>query len=199
MPKFTESQSEAGAKTGDRAIENSRDRAALQIARVFRRFGYEAASMSILSAETKLGRSSLYHYFPGGKEEMAAAVLDLAERFLRDDLMAILREPGDPRRQVEKFIRRLNEYYEGGTVGCLFATLALHDCPPAIGARVATLTRDWITSFATYLRTRGEPEPRARAEKIVRLIQGGLVVALATQDPKPFTHALHDLRPLLGR
>ena len=49
-----------------------------RLMKVFRREGYEGASLSRLSEATGLGRSSLYHHFPRGKEDMAAAVLDLA-------------------------------------------------------------------------------------------------------------------------
>src|ERR1700687_839186 len=179
-------------------MERARNRIVPLIARAFRRCGYEAASMSVLSAETKLGRSSLYHYFPGGKEDMAMAVLDLAERFVRDDLMAKLVAPGTPRNQVEKFIGKLKEYYEGGTVGCLYGVLSLHDCPVHVGDRVAALTQDWIAALAEYLKSRGDRSARANAERIVRHLQGGLVVSLATRDPRQFEAALNDLRPILS-
>src|SRR5687767_7960924 len=41
---------------------------------VFRRHGYDGASLSVIAAATGLQRSSLYHRFPGGKEQMAAEV-----------------------------------------------------------------------------------------------------------------------------
>lgn len=177
---------------------SGRDRLIPTLARAFRRHGYEAASLRILSAETDLNRSSLYHFFPGGKEEMAMAVLDFAERFVREDLMAPLAAPspsGDP---VEKFLGKLSDYYEGGSLGCLYSTLTLHDCPAAVAARVAALTEDWISAIAGYLRDRGVEDAHDRAEKVMRLLQGGLVVALATQDPRRFETALRDLRPLLA-
>ncbi|MFD2271320.1 TetR/AcrR family transcriptional regulator [Undibacterium arcticum] len=43
---------------------------------VFRSEGYEGASLAKLSEATGLGRSSLYHHFPMGKEDMANAALD---------------------------------------------------------------------------------------------------------------------------
>ena len=45
------------------------------LAEVFREHGYEGASLSLISKATGLGKGSLYHFFPGGKEEMAVAVL----------------------------------------------------------------------------------------------------------------------------
>ncbi len=167
------------------------------IAEVFRRYGYEAATMSILAQETGLGRSSLYHYFPGGKEEMALAVLDLAEVFLREDLMARLGGDGDPSLRVEHFLGRLKEYYCGGAVGCVFASLTLHDCPPPVATRVSALMHFWIKELAGRLTKLGVKSPTTVAASVIRNVQGGLVVALATQDGGHFDAALQDLRPLL--
>lgn len=180
-----------------RHLENGRDRAIFPIAEVFRRYGYEAATMSILARETRLGRSSLYHYFPGGKEEMALAVLDLAEVFLRDDLTSRLGGAGAPERLVDDFIGRLKEYYCGGAVGCVFASLTLHDCPPVVAARVSALMRFWIGELAARLAKLGVKSSSTAAAAIIRHVQGGLVLALATQDCGQFDAALQDLRPLL--
>ena len=42
---------------------------------VFRAHGYEGASLTLITEATGLGKGSLYHLFPGGKEQMAAEVL----------------------------------------------------------------------------------------------------------------------------
>ena len=47
-----------------------------RLTRVFRREGYDGASLARLSEATGLGRSSLYHHFPRGKEDMADAVFE---------------------------------------------------------------------------------------------------------------------------
>ena len=179
---------------------SAREKIIPAIARVFRRFGYEAASLSLLSRETGLVRSSLYHFFPGGKEQMAAAVLDLAERHVREVFMQALVTADAPGRQVDKFIAKLTEYYEGGAIGCLLSSLTLHDCPPAIAARVADLTEQWIAAIAAYLAARGDAAAKAqtKAERAIRLIEGGLVLALATREPRRFEASLQDLRELLA-
>ena len=177
---------------------SGRDRLIPTLARVFRRYGYEAASLSVLSSETGLNRSSLYHFFPGGKEVMAMAVLNYAEQFVREDLMATLTAPSPQKAQLERFIGKLHDYYEGGGLGCLYSTLTLHDCPEAVGARVAALTEQWIAAIASHLASQRVKDARPRAEKFMRLLQGGLVVALATQDPARFEAALDDLKPVLS-
>jgi len=62
----------------------SRDEVVERLVGVFQRCGYDGASLSELSAATGLGRSSLYHHFPGGKEEMARAVIARVGAWMRD-------------------------------------------------------------------------------------------------------------------
>lgn len=50
-----------------------------QLVDLFFRHGYNGTTLSLISTGTGLGRASLYHHFPGGKEEMARAVLEQAE------------------------------------------------------------------------------------------------------------------------
>jgi TetR/AcrR family transcriptional repressor of lmrAB and yxaGH operons len=178
---------------------SAREKIIPAIARVFRRFGYEASSLSLLSRETGLVRSSLYHFFPGGKEQMAEVVLDLAGRQVREDFLQALTAADAPERQVDKFIVKLAEYYDGGEIGCLLSSLTLYDCPPAIAARVADLTEQWIADIAAYLVGRGDAPEQAqrKAEQAIRIIEGGLVLALATRQPKRFETSLQDLRLLL--
>ena len=52
-----------------------------RIAMVFRQHGYEGASLSLIADATGLGRSSIYHHFPGGKDEMVEAVFDNLDEF----------------------------------------------------------------------------------------------------------------------
>jgi TetR/AcrR family transcriptional repressor of lmrAB and yxaGH operons len=61
------------------------------LAEVFREHGYEGASLALLGDATGLGKGSLYHFFPNGKEEMAAAVLDAIDGWFRDNIFSLLR------------------------------------------------------------------------------------------------------------
>ena len=44
------------------------------LAEAFREHGFEGASLAQLCEATGLGKGSLYHFFPGGKDEMAEVV-----------------------------------------------------------------------------------------------------------------------------
>ena len=49
----------------------SKEEVLARLMATFRSDGYDGASLAELSQRTGLGKSSLYHYFPGGKAEMA--------------------------------------------------------------------------------------------------------------------------------
>ena len=89
----------------------------------FRTGGYNGASLSDLSEATGLGKSSLYHYFPGGKAEMATEVLAHLGASLERDLLAPLRGPGTPSTKLDALLRTLSTFYDKGRVPCLLERL----------------------------------------------------------------------------
>lgn len=62
---------------------------------VFRDRGYEGSSLADLSQATGLGKSSLYHHFPRGKEQMAEAVLEQGKAFIQTAVADVARS-GEP-------------------------------------------------------------------------------------------------------
>lgn len=154
--------------------------------------------MSLLSEHTGLRRSSLYHHFPGGKEAMALSVLDYVERLLGDELLAGLDPSALKSGQVENFIQALDDYYEKGQLGCLLGALSLRDCPELVAGRVAAVMQIWLEHMTRYLRALGHEDAQLRSERIVRTIQGGLVMSLSTRNPAHFHSALKDIEHVFG-
>ena len=54
------------------------------LANVFRTYGFDGASLAVITEHTGLGKGSLYNFFPRGKEEMAEVVLDEVDGDLYD-------------------------------------------------------------------------------------------------------------------
>ena len=74
------------------------------VAEVFRTHGYEGATLSVITEATGLGKGSLYHFFPGGKEELAAAVLEEIESWFRVNVFAPLASNRDPEQAVKAML-----------------------------------------------------------------------------------------------
>lgn len=71
-----------------------------QLLKVFQQYGYEGATLARLSKATGLGKASLYHYFPKGKEEMALSVLDYINNWFAANIFAPLQESGEPQERI---------------------------------------------------------------------------------------------------
>ena len=163
----------------------------------FRARGYDGATLSVLAEATGLSRASLYHRFPGGKEEMANAALADVEDQMHATMLAPLRQPGTPADRLQGMIRALDAYYDGGRTGCLLAVLSLDRSGHGLEARLAAGFKDWIAALASLAAEAGVCDPEGRAEDAVAAVQGGLVLAAGLGDPAPFRRALHKLPTLL--
>jgi len=168
-----------------------------RLAAVFRARGFAGASLAELSSATGLKRASLYHRFPGGKEQMAHEVLTAAADWLEREVIAPLAGESPPGVRVAALQDALARFYDGGRQACLLNMLSsarVEDGPFAaeIGAMFARL----IDAFAALAEEAGHPpaEARVRAERAVMLLQGGLVLARGTGCVAPFRRALEALR-----
>lgn len=161
---------------------------------VFRDHGFEAASLSVIGARTGLGKGSLYHFFPGGKEEMAKAVLDEIDGWFESEVFRPLREGQDAAAAVEAMLVAVDAYFRSGRRICLVGALALADSRERFSAQIAGYFSAWQDALAGALVRGGHADPEALAEEILALIQGGLVLARARDEAGVFTRLLARLR-----
>lgn len=170
-----------------------------RLTRVFQAYGYEGASLSRLTTAGGLKRASLYHRFPGGKEEIASAVLDRADKRFAQYVLAPLAEAGDPARRVRNMAARVAEYYEGGRRSCLLDTLSLGEQHSGFRRHIRESMSAWVEALEKLAREAGLPvrEAARRAEEAVVRIQGALILSRATGDTRPFQRVLAELPDLL--
>lgn len=150
-----------------------------RLATVFRRHGYDGATLSLMSEATGLGKASLYHHFPGGKEDMARAVLEAGEASLRAQVIAPLRGEGGPRERLAAMAHALDRRYAGGREPCLFAALSLGSARDTFQDELRRCFRAWSGAIADTLAAAGLPRAEATgrgADAVVR-IEGALVLA----------------------
>jgi TetR/AcrR family transcriptional regulator, lmrAB and yxaGH operons repressor len=162
---------------------------------VFRERGYEGASLSELSRATGLVKASLYHYFPGGKAEMAEAVLARANQWLGETALSPLSGPGSPRDRLEAMVDALRSFYAGGSEACLLGLLSQGEARDRFQAHVRTAMRQWADAVSSVLKEAGlsADVAQARGEDAVIRIQGALVVARGLDDLTPFARTLDNL------
>lgn len=162
---------------------------------VFRDHGFEGASLALITARTGLGKGSLYNLFPGGKEEMAAAVLDEIEAWFETAMYRPLREDPDPLAAIAAMFSATDTYFRSGRRVCLVGVFALGEVRDRFAARIDGYFAAWRDALASALERAGRDpaDARDRAEEVVSGIQGGLVTARALNDPEVFGRSLRRL------
>jgi TetR/AcrR family transcriptional regulator, lmrAB and yxaGH operons repressor len=173
-----------------------------RLASVFRDLGYEGASLSALSEGAGLQKASLYHRFPGGKQQMAEEVLSAALGWFSENVLAPLKGKGSAETRVATVARQLDAFYAGGRKACLLNMLSAprgKDGP--FSAAIRTAFEALIDAFARLARDAGATPKIARrkAERAVMLMQGSLVLSRGLGSPAPFQSFLSALpEDLLG-
>lgn len=175
----------------------TRDDAVARIAEVFRQQGFDGASLSAITVASGLGKGSLYNYFPGGKDEMAEAVLVHVDAWFEREVYAPLREATVPRAAVAAMFAAVDGYFRSGQRICLVGAFALDATRDRFASAVQDYFARWIAALAACLKRGGARQSRALAESAVAGIQGALVLSRALDEPAAFTRQLRDLQERL--
>lgn len=163
--------------------------------RLFRQYGYDGATLSKISEATGLGKASLYHHFPGGKDEMVEAVLDYLEHWMEQNILQLLKSQDDPKSRLQLMCDRLSEVYDGGKQPCLFAILLLGSARDVFHDRVQSIYQQWIEAITALLIESGMDQTLAqeRGEDAVIAIQGALILSQGLNTPVPFQRIVREL------
>ncbi|HEV7321876.1 MAG TPA: TetR/AcrR family transcriptional regulator [Ensifer sp.] len=166
------------------------------LAEIFREHGYDGASLSLITEKTGLGKGSLYHFFPGGKEEMAEAVLADIDAWFRTHVFDILRNAEDPDDALETMFSGVDSYFRQGRRLCLMGVIATSGAHDRFAREINGYFTDWRTDLAATLVRAGAPETEATAlaEEVVGGIQGALILARSLGDPGAFGRVISRLK-----
>jgi TetR/AcrR family transcriptional repressor of lmrAB and yxaGH operons len=171
-----------------------------KVAEVFRSCGYEGATIRLLSEATGLERASLYHRFPGGKEEMAAAIIKRMCAWFEEHVFEPLEADAPLDQKLRRVADNLRDFYRRGTLWCVLDAMTLGGGSEAVRDRVRAAYAAWLHSFENAAREGGASlsEARARAQQALIEIEGSLVVARVTADSRPFLGVVKRLPALLA-
>ena len=162
---------------------------------IFRRYGYEGATLARISAATNLGRASLYHHFPKGKKEMAKAVLEYVGAWFHNQILEPLQQETDPAKALQIMGDRLNQFYNHGQDACLIALFTVGEPDELFHEEIQQRLKALISAISTLLQKADLPADIAhkRAEDAVMGIQGALVLARGLNDNAPFERVIQQL------
>jgi AcrR family transcriptional regulator len=173
----------------------TRDEVVDRLLEVFKRLGYDGASLTELSRGTGLGKSSLYHYFPGGKEEMALVVLQRVHAWIEENVIAPLQGPGSPRERLERKLRALDPSLAGGKNLQVLRNLVVGSARHLHQRQLLCTFSAWVASLERLGLEAGlsRRTARERAEDVVLQIEGALVLSAGLDDLGPFRRVLRNI------
>jgi AcrR family transcriptional regulator len=172
-------------------VGNTKDRIMFASAELFRRHGYTGTGLKQVVAQAEAPFGSLYHFFPGGKEQLGEEVIRASGAFYLQLWHAIADPAPDPVAAVEDFFTGAaqtlvdTDYADA----CPIATIALEVASRHETLRVATADAftSWIDAITEYLHGAGLDPASARRVGLSMLcgLEGAFVLARALRSIEP--------------
>ena len=181
-----------------------RSRAALidNAATLFRRQGYAATGLNQILDGARVKAGSLYHHFPDGKQQLAAAVVESAGA----DIEQLLRRFLATGRPVADIVDRWIDLLVAGLAGdhrdgCPIEPIATEsvNASPLVRAASARAFAGWCAAVEERLRTDGWSGSDAEtvALSVISLIEGALILSRIAGDAAALNAAKPAARTLL--
>lgn len=167
---------------------------------VFLRSGYAGASVARLAAATELGKASLYHYFPGGKEEMGRTLVREAVAHLQHRVFSHLGRGSDPIAAICQTVDAFSDYVEGGSQNCLIAQFAQENAPVLDRAQISGQFDEWQRQLASRFEDLDmKPKAAMRAARsLTAQLYGHLLTANLLGEPKEFRRGVKRIKAELS-
>ncbi|MCS0639812.1 TetR/AcrR family transcriptional regulator [Streptomyces sp. LP05-1] len=182
----------------------TRDRIVRAASRLMQRQGYDGTGIKQISEEAEATLGSVYHFFPGGKQEIAVAAIRLGDEEFAADLRAALDAHADPGVAVAEFTRHLAEGLRASdwVDGCPITTPALGTAGrlPDIQEAAATAFARWRELVRVKLVGSGiaETEAAELAHTVISMLEGAELAAQVGRSDQPLDIAGRHLAELIG-
>jgi TetR/AcrR family transcriptional repressor of lmrAB and yxaGH operons len=183
-----------------------RSRAALidTAALLFRRQGYAATGVNQILEAAHVKAGSLYHHFPNGKQELAAAVVDSAGGDIERLLRRFLDSDSSVADIVDGWIDLLTvQLASDQRDGCPIEPIATESVNASAQVREASARAfaGWSAAVAERLRADGwaDREADQAALAVIALIEGALILSRIAGDDAALNSAKVAARSLLAR
>ena len=170
---------------------------------LFRRKGFNGTGLKEVTAAAEAPFGSLYHHFPGGKAELAEAVIRTGGRAYRELFEAVYDAAPDRGTAVSDFFDGAALVLEetGYLDACPIGTVALEVASTNDRLRRATsdVFTSWVDAVAGRLEADGVAPARAQELGVVLVvgIEGGFMLSRAAQSPGPMRSTGRLLRELV--
>lgn len=171
-------------------------------ARLMQMQGYHNTGLSQILAESGAPRGSLYHYFPGGKVDLAIAAIEYASDRQAVLLTELCASHDDAVSGIGAVLDHFAAELEASDYrkGCPVATITLEQAAVNEPVRLAcTAAYDrWQQGLAVWLTLHGVARAETIAEQLLIGIEGALILARARRSLAPLQQFRSNLPALLA-
>lgn len=160
---------------------------------LLREGGYARAGINEIVAASGAPKGSLYHHFPGGKQQIVAEALDAYTRAVGENAARALAGATTPAGRVRALFAAVAQRLEGSGFrsSCAAGTVALdldadlESVRDAVHAFFAT----WIALVAPHFRLRDQARAASFASLLLTAIEGGYVRGRAEHSTRALDEA----------
>ena len=165
--------------------------------------GYHATGLNQIIKESGSPKGSLYHHFPGGKEELAVVAIRHVGEIVLTRIQENLAHIENPAEAIRTFIMNIAHHVElsGFRAGGPITTIALETASTSVLLReeCQRIYSGWQAAFATKLGTGGMTVERARSLSILIIasIEGGVILCRTEQSRTPLEKIAEEIAVLI--
>ena len=171
---------------------------------LFRTQVFDGTGLSEILKKSGAPKGSLYHYFPNGKEELAAEALKVAGRVVEKTLLALADKHKQPAKLVKTYCQMLGQWMEESDFrsGCPITTTVLETVPQSESISKISLTifESWKEVIANSLVDSGmnKVEAKKKADFTITAIGGALIQSRVQQSTIPLENTASQLKLLFS-
>ncbi len=184
-------------------VEDTRTRIITATNELFRRQGYNGTSLSQVSDAAAATTGSIYHFFPGGKEALAVAVINSTGSMYRQLFEMIVSDAPDPQTAFDSFF--------DGAAQVLVESDFIDPCPIGTIAREVASTNvamrqaaeaafdSWVKAATDYLTGAGVALRQASdlATLFVTTTEGCFILCRTKRSTEPLEAVARMVAPLV--
>ncbi len=172
-------------------MPTTRDRILETSAELFRKQGYAATGVKQIVTAAQAPFGSVYHFFPGGKEQLGAEAIRVSGALYEQLIPAVFDPAPDLPTGVREFFRLAGEHLRATDYvdACPIATISLEisSTSETLRTACAEVFESWIAAGASLYKQPGLDAAKARELTIAMLaaLEGAFVLARATRSTEP--------------
>lgn len=180
---------------GTSTSAGTRERILFASAELLRRQGYAATGLKQVTTQARAPFGSLYHYWPGGKQQLADEVLRTGGEFFLALYRGIVAEAPDFRSAVEAFFAGAGETLAATDFAdaCPIATVAseVASTDDVLRETTAAVFESWLAALEADLRAAGAAPARARPAALAILagLEGAFLLCRSLRSTEPMAAA----------